>query len=94
MDREQFQKAYAKVVANAWVDDAFKQRLLSDPTTVFKENGVDVPEGVKFKLVESTSALVYLVLPPKPDSVDTDADDLERRQASYYSGYSTCAGCF
>jgi len=39
MDREEFQKAYGKVVAKAWADDGFKAKLLADPKTVLKENG-------------------------------------------------------
>jgi len=82
MEREQFTKAYGKIVAKAWADEGFKQRLLSDPTTVLRENGFDLPHGMEIKVVESTSALIYLILPPRPDSPEMDAASLEMRQAA------------
>jgi len=83
MDKEQLRKAYGKIVAKAWADDAFKQRLLSDSTAMLKENGVDVPEGLEFRVMESTSNLIYLVLPQKPDPEELSTQDLEMRLAAY-----------
>jgi len=82
MDRGEFQKAYGRIVAKAWADEDFKQRLLSDPTTVLKENGINVPEGVDFNVLESTDNLIYLLLPPRPDLREVGAEDLEKRQAA------------
>ncbi len=31
MDRDEFQKAYGKLVAKAWADEDFKAKLLADP---------------------------------------------------------------
>jgi len=75
-------------VAKAWADDALKQRLLSDPTAVLKENGIDVPEGVEIKVMESKTNLVHLILPPKPDSGELSMQDLEMRLAG------SCSSCF
>lgn len=83
MNREQFQKAFGKIVARAWTDEEFKQRLLSDATTVLRENGIDVPAGVKFKVVESTNTLIHLILPAKPVSGEVAADILEIRVAAF-----------
>ena len=69
MSREQQEeqaKAYGRVVAKAWSDAGFKQRLLADPAVVLKAEGVAVPEGVAVRLVENTDTLVYLTLPAKP----------------------------
>jgi len=93
MNREQFQKAYAKIVAKAWADEGFKQRLLSDPTTVLKENGIDVPDGVEFRVIESTSNLVYLTLPPRPDSSQVAAEEVDRREAAGAALADMCTGC-
>lgn len=43
----------AKVVARAWVDAAFKQRLLSNGTKACEELGLDVP-ALKLVVVENT----------------------------------------
>ena len=66
MYREEFQKAYGRVVAQAWSDEAFKKKFLSDPIGVFKENGIEVPEGVRVKIVENTDEDVHFILPSKP----------------------------
>ncbi len=66
MAREEFQKAYGKVVAKAWGDDDFKAKLLADPMTVLKEYGLAIPEDVELRVVENTDKVVYLILPPEP----------------------------
>jgi len=74
MDREEFQKAFGKSIAKAWTDEAFKAKLLADPTAVFKENGIEVPEGVEVKMLENTENMVHFVLPPPPAAELSDED--------------------
>ncbi len=66
MDREEFQKAYGKVVAKAWADPDFKAKLLADPKTVLKENELEFPQDVEILVVENTEEIVHLILPPVP----------------------------
>lgn len=66
MTPEEFQKAYGKLVAKAWEDEAFKAELLSDPMKVFKENGIEVPGGTEVKIVENTTDTMHFILPPEP----------------------------
>ena len=73
MDREEFQKAYGKLVAKAWADEDFKVRLLEETAAVFKENGIEVPEGVELRVVENTDTVVNCILPPAPEGELTDA---------------------
>lgn len=59
------------MVAEAWVDDNFRARLLTDLRGVFREWGVEVPDGYSFRVVEEvkvdeTGKTFTLVLPPKP----------------------------
>jgi hypothetical protein len=82
MDREALQKIYGNIVAKAWADDAFKQRLIADPLTVLKENGVNVPEGVQFNVIESTSESIPIILPPNPPAEETGAESLDQRLAA------------
>lgn len=63
-------KKMAKVVAKAWSDASFKEKLFKDPKTVLEEQGVTVPEGLEIKVVEQTSKLVYVVIPFKPDDAE------------------------
>ncbi len=69
MSREQYQerlKAYGRVVAKAWDDEAFKQRLLADPKAALQAEGLSFPEGAEVRVVEPNDRLVYFPLPPKP----------------------------
>ena len=75
MDQEKSQQTWGKIVAKAWSEPEFKKRLLSDPNAVLKENGMDVPEGVKVQVLEDTNQLVHLALPAPPDELDLDQLD-------------------
>ena len=75
MSREQQDeqaKAYGRVVAKAWSDEAFKQRLLAGPAAVLKAEGVAVPEGVELRQVENTDTVVHLTLPAKPAEISDE----------------------
>lgn len=78
-------RKFGQVVARAWVDDAFKHRLLAEPNSVLKEQGLDLPPGVDFKIVENTDKVIYLPLPPTP--TDTLSDD----QLEQIAGGSTAS---
>ncbi len=89
MDSQEFQKAYGKIVAKAWEDEAFKAVLLSDPMKVFKENGVEVPEGVEIRMVENNADTMHLILPPEPSDELKD-EDLE---GAVGGSWCCCPGC-
>ncbi|MBI2322309.1 MAG: nitrile hydratase subunit alpha [Chloroflexi bacterium] len=44
----------AKIVARAWVDPAFKQRLLADAKAAIAELGVPLPAGADLRVIENT----------------------------------------
>jgi nitrile hydratase subunit alpha len=52
----------AKVVAKAWVDPAFKQRLLADATAAIKELGFSGLQGEDMAVVENTPEVHNLVV--------------------------------
>lgn len=58
-------KRWAKVVAKAWADEDYKQRLIDEPASVLAEEGMEVQEGVELKVVEATENQSWLVLPPQ-----------------------------
>jgi hypothetical protein len=67
----QYPEAFQRVVERAWGDDGFKARLLRDPIAAVEEEGLVVPEtvkyaGIAFRVVEDTEAVRHLVLPPPP----------------------------
>ena len=52
----------AKVVARAWVDPEYKQRLLADATAAIAELGIGGPEGDHIVAVENTSDVHNVVV--------------------------------
>ena len=54
-DCPESQKALSKVVAQAWLDEEFKARFLSEPVAVLKENGLTLPNGVTVRVNEDSS---------------------------------------
>ena len=63
---DSFGKQWSQIVAKAWADESFKRRLLAEPATVLKEQGIAVPSGVQVKVVEDTETVRHLTLPVKP----------------------------
>lgn len=76
------QKKWALCVAKAWADEDYKKRLMSDSPKVLKEEMIDVPAGMKIKVVENTRDTVYMVLPAAPDSEDGSIENVEERLAA------------
>src|SRR5260370_389603 len=68
----------ARVVARAWVDPAYKERLLTDATAAIKELGytgeqgehmmvvANGPKDMEMRVWDSTGEVRYLVLPERP----------------------------
>ena len=66
-----------QVVAQAWTDDRFKQRLLADPAAVLREQGLTPPADKQLRIVEDTAETVHVVLPAKPTELaDEDLDQV------------------
>ena len=83
------QKEWAKVIAKAWADQDFKQKLLADPKAVLKECGIEFPENVKLNLLEGKEDEITLTLPVKPADMSGSSDELLER---IEPGWSTCYG--
>ncbi len=75
-------REYAKIIAQAWVNEEFKKRLLADPATVLAENGIEIPEGMTVKVVEQKENEIHIPLPPKPKVMVGAEELMERVQAS------------
>jgi hypothetical protein len=66
MKADETRKAWAKIVAKAWVDETFKSKLLANPKEVLKENGIDIGKEIQVKVHENTAQSVHFILPEKP----------------------------
>jgi hypothetical protein len=86
-------KKWSKVVAEAWTDDKFKERLMRDPASALKEFEIHVPAGIKIKVVENTDKVRYITLPPKPTAYATELDEKELRAVAAAFTSSTTFMC-
>ena len=86
MNIEENKKLWAKIVAKAWCDEAFKAELLNNPEQVLKAEGVEIPEGVRVHVVEeqkpSTAEDVYLYLPPINETIIMDETEVKKAAKS------------
>jgi len=87
MSKEEKAKQWARIVAKAWADEDYKKRLLADPAAVLKEEGMEVPAGIKLQVNENTASTMNLVLPAMPEGVG-DLQDMDERLAA-----DDCAVC-
>lgn len=58
----EFMTTWRELSSRAWADPAFRQRLMTEPDAVLAENGLELPAGMQFKVVENTPTLLHLVL--------------------------------
>jgi hypothetical protein len=76
MKPEEHARKVAKIIAKAWTDERFKARLLTDPSTTLKEEGVEIPPGVEVRIVEDTAYVHHFLLPGKPSSKELSDEQL------------------
>ncbi|MGN6185605.1 MAG: NHLP leader peptide family RiPP precursor [Thermoanaerobaculia bacterium] len=83
MTRKDFE---AHIVAKAWRDPKYKQRLLSDPKSVLAEElraidpSVQLPANLKVSVHEESPTQYHLVLPRNPNEIslgEVAGDNLE-----------------
>ena len=67
---------WARFIAKAWRDPAFKAELIANPAAALKAEGIDVPAGMTVTVLENTDKQFHLVLPPVPtDELSEEALD-------------------
>ena len=71
----------ALIVAKAWNDQAFKEKLLNNPKAVLEEElGSPLPETMNVRIIEETEDTIYISLPKKPEEISSEElseEDLE-----------------
>ena len=92
MNIEENKKLWAKIVAKAWCDEAFKAELVNNPEQVLKAEGAEIPEGVHVHVVEeqkpSTAEDVYLYLPPVKETINLHEADEKKAAFGAYCCFS------
>lgn len=75
-----FNTIWAKIIARAWKEPAFKQKLLKDPKAVLKEYKIDLPAGTKAIVHANEKNTIHLTLPEMPSNVTATVSDEELRK--------------
>ena len=78
IDREDFQRAYGKVVARAWADPEFKALLLRDARAALASVGIEYPADIEVFVRENNPREMNLVLPPQPAEGELSEEDIDR----------------
>jgi broad-specificity NMP kinase len=66
----------AKLVARAWADEGFRERLKAEPrAAISEETGVVVPESIRIEVLEETPEQAYLVIPLNRVAISEDQLD-------------------
>lgn len=75
-----FNAIWAKIVARAWKEPAFKQKLLKDPKAVLKEYKIDLPATTKTIVHTNEKNTIHLTLPEMPSNVSGAVSEEELRK--------------
>jgi hypothetical protein len=86
-DQQRFQeKRWSLIIARAWADEAFKDRLMTHPKTVFREHGIEMAPDLDVRMVEDTEQVRHFVLPSNP------AGELSEEELSPVAGADSHSG--
>lgn len=87
MASNNFDAAWRELVSRAWEDEKLRTELIDNPNKVLAANGIDVPSGVNFVVVENEANRLNLVLPAKPgeqELVGAGASSISEYNAACY----------
>jgi hypothetical protein len=85
-DQEQ---KFREIIARAWKDESFKQRLLSDPKKVLGEAGITLPSNARVNVHVDTADTMNFVLPRNPSESEL-TDEALNGVAGGSGGGDTC----
>jgi len=91
---------WGQIVARAWGDDDFKQRLFADPAEILQEYDLTAPAGFRFEVVDDpdsvprdTNGVIHLVVPGKPSARDLSEEELCSVGGAVSVDRCGCGGC-
>ena len=90
-----------QIVARAWCDEDFMQRLLSDPRAVLVEHDLEVPPGTEVEVamgtevkIEDSDPVRRFILPARPSQELMEEELAGNAYAYCYSGgCGRCGAC-
>lgn len=76
MELTKEQKLLSAILNEAWEDESFKQRLISNPVAEIENltgQKIQVPEGKKLIVLDQTdNSEIYINIPPRPETEDME----------------------
>jgi hypothetical protein len=87
---------WSQIVARAWCDEGFMERLLSDPRAVLAEHDLEVPPGTEVEVLMGTEVKIddtgnmarRFILPARPSQ-----ELMEEELGGDAVAYCRCGGC-
>ncbi len=55
-----------RLIAKSWQNPAFKQELITNSRSALIEEGISLPDSIELRVLEESSNVLYLVIPPQP----------------------------
>lgn len=88
-------RSWSRIVARAWADDAFRDRLLAEPKTVLLEHGIATEGDVRVTACAADDGIatsgrdetLHLILPPPPSGL------AEEELVPTGVAFCGCGGC-
>ena len=75
MNTEEHDKNYQKIIARAWADAEFAERLSSDPKGALAEQGIEVPDEFEVKVTHANANELHIIIPPMPEGFGELGDE-------------------
>jgi len=89
VNKDELAKKWAKVIAKAWADERFKEKLLKNPAQALKEMGIDLPAGQKVEIHAQSDKIIHLVLPQKPKG-EMSEQELKNVSGAFSTNWTFC----
>ena len=71
---------WGKIIAQASTDKEFKAKLLANPKTVLKEEGIEFPDNIKVNITVAKEDEINLTLALIPEGLTGSVEELELSQ--------------
>jgi hypothetical protein len=85
MERDELQAQMKLVIAKAWKQPDYKERLLKNPHAALREVGIEIPENQPLKVKEGdivSERNDTIIIPPSPSKVK----ELSEQELSSFAG--------
>ena len=54
---------YGEIISKCWEDEVYREEFIRDPESVMMEKGIELEEGITYKVIQAPKLVEYFVLP-------------------------------